>query len=183
MFPLKKNKVNINNTENMFLKNYSNETEVPILPHPGAFSKIRKNHIHEGVDLYCENNDEVLAVECGEVMAIIPFTGEHVGSPWWNNTWSVLVKHEKFIINYGELKPLENLFVGKKINEGEVLGNVVTVLKKDKGRPMSMLHLEMYSLDTKEPIKEWSLGSEKPKNLLDPTNMLLKYTHKNNLYS
>lgn len=114
MFPLKKNKISTNNTENMFLQSYANQTEIPLLPHPGAFSKIRKNHIHEGVDLYCENNDEVVSVENGEIMAIIPFTGEHVGSPWWHNTWCVLVKHENFILNYGEIRPLENLFVGKK---------------------------------------------------------------------
>lgn len=175
MFPLKKNFIFDNNTEDKFLKNYDFYSEVPALPHPGAFGKIRKNHIHEGVDLYCEDGDKVYSMEKGKIIKIDAFTGKHAGSDWWNDTWYVLVQHENFILNYGEIIPDKSLYIGKTVEEGDILGEVKKVLKKDKGRPCSMLHLEMYSLGTESPIKEWKLGETKPVNLLDPTPVLQKY--------
>lgn len=175
MFPLKKQFIVKNNTENTFLKSYSYFSEIPLLPHPGAFSKIRKNHIHEGVDLYCEDGDKVFSMFPGKILAIIPFTGEHVGSPWWNNTWSILVQHDNFVLNYGEINPEVELSERMLVEEGTCLGKVVKVLKKDKGRPCSMLHLEMYKSGTFTPLKSWSLNQNKPNNLLDPTEILLEY--------
>jgi hypothetical protein len=110
----------------------------------------------------------------GKVLAIIKFTGEHEGSPWWNNTWSILVEHEKFVINYGEIEPNPSIVEGMLIEEGTCLGKVLTVLKEDKGRPMNMLHLEMYEYGTLKHLKSWDLNQEKPANLLDPTPLLLK---------
>lgn len=175
IFPLNKKFIHINNSETGFLSCYKNETEIPILPHPGAFGKIRKNHIHEGVDLYCENMDEVFSMLDGTIIGIFKFTGEHIGSPWWNNTWSILIKHHNFTLNYGEIIPINTIKPGDKINEGQLLGNVTTVLKKDKGRPRNMLHLEMYENVVDVPAMEWALDKEKPKNLLDPTELLLRF--------
>ena len=103
-----------------------------------------------------------------------PFTGEIAESPWWNDTYSILINHKTCALNYGELIPTKDLKVGDTVNAGDIIGKIRTVLKKDKGRPMSMLHLEMYKLGTQEPIKEWSLNTEKPEQLIDPTDLLIE---------
>lgn len=172
VFPLNK-KILINSSNTEFLKSYREYTEIPILNHPGSFAYKRKNHIHEGVDLYCEEGDDVYSILDGEIIGIFPFTGVIANSPWWNDTYSVLVRHNHFVINYGEITPSNNIKVGDKINEGNIVGNVKRVLKADKGRPMTMLHLEMYSLETNSPIAEWPLNQGKPENLLDPTDFLM----------
>lgn len=177
MFPLKKNKVLFNDSTEV-AKVVPNVAEVPSGNHLGAFAVERKNHIHEGVDIYCEKGDEVFAMECGEIVKIIPFTGEIADSPWWNNTYAVIVKHKGFYVNYGEIAPLDDLFVGQKVKEGELLGYIIPVLKEDKGRPMSMLHLEMYKIETDlkyVPTKSWDLGKSRPKGLINPTGYLIKY--------
>lgn len=179
-FPLKK-KVLLNNTIDSFLENYNNYTEIPILPHPGAFSCVRRHHQHEGIDLYANDGDQVLSIENGIVIDIFPFTGEHVGTSWWNNTWAILIESEIGVINYGEVIPINTLKIGDKIKSGEVIGNIRTVLRKDKGRPMSMLHLELYESGTKKAISSWNLDQEKPIELKDPTNLLLEIAKQNNL--
>lgn len=171
-FPLEKQCITLNYSATEFLYSYDNKTEIPKYPHPGSFGYVRKNHIHEGVDLYANEGDNVIAIEDGEVKSIIPFTGEIAESPWWNNTYSILIEHKGYTINYGELIPEENLKIGDKIKAGEVIGKIKTVLLKDKGRPMAMLHLEMYTSGTKEPIKEWKINSKQPEGLLDPTGLL-----------
>lgn len=180
-FPLRKLAVKINNSETEFLDDYHEVTEIPLLPHPGAFAKIRKNHIHEGVDLYCNNGDEVIAIESGMIVKIHPFTGEMVNMPWWNNTWSLLIEGNNYAINYGELIPLSHLKEGDTVKEGQVIGHITTVLKTNKGRPMNMLHLEQYEKGTKEPIFEWKLNEEKPSQLIDPTELILNLAKENNL--
>ena len=177
-FPLKKFKITTNNTPDEFLTSYVDETEIPLPPHPGSFGYVRKNHIHEGVDLYAEEGDPVFAIEEGFIITIKAFTGSMADSPWWNDTYSILIEHRKHVINYGEITPLPELVVGSFVKAGDLIGNIKTVLKKDKGRPMSMLHLEMYKKGTLEPIKEWSLDQEQPECLLDPTHLLLTVIEK-----
>lgn len=171
-FPLSKTNITINDSNTDFLPSYEKTTEIPIAPHPGSFGYVRKNHIHEGVDLYAEEGDDVLAIEDGVVVKIIPFTGEIANTPWWNNTYSIFIKHNGFIINYGELIPAEHLKEGSIVKAGEVIGHIRTVLLKDKGRPMAMLHIEMYQPAATSPITEWSLDTPKPEHLIDPTPLL-----------
>lgn len=171
-FPLNK-KVSINSDNTLFLPDYTFETEIPLSPHPGSFGFIRKNHIHEGVDLYANDGDPVFSIEDGVIIDILPFTGTIANSPWWNDTYCVLVAHNSYVINYGEITPSMNLSKGSILKGGDIIGNIRTVLLQDKGRPMSMLHLEMYTKGTIEPIKEWSLNTPKPEQLLDPTSLLL----------
>ena len=120
--------------------------------HPGAFAAERKFDIHTGVDLYCPQHHPISAVEDGLVVEIEKFTGEHVDSPWWNNTWAILIQGDSGVILYGEVKPREDLKVGDRVKEGESLGHVLRVLKKDKGRPMDMLHFELYDWGTRESV-------------------------------
>jgi murein DD-endopeptidase MepM/ murein hydrolase activator NlpD len=171
-FPLKKKTVTLNNSNTDFLSSYRDSTEIPLAPHPGSFGYVRKNHIHEGVDLYAEEGDDVVAIEDGVVHKIIPFTGEIANTPWWNNTYSIFIEHNGYNINYGELIPVEHLKEGDTVKAGEVIGHIRTVLLKDKGRPMAMLHIEMYQPAATDPVTEWSLNTPKPEHLIDPTHLL-----------
>lgn len=147
------------------------ETGLPIAPHPGAFGVRRKHHVHEGVDLYCDAGTPVHAVEDGIVAAVIPFTGPQAGMDWWEDTDAVLVEGESGVVVYGEITPA--VAAQQKVNAGDIVGHVKTVLKKDKGRPMSMLHLELHDHGARD-APEWKAGGEKPKTLRDPTEFLKK---------
>ena len=66
-----------------------------------------------------------------------------------------------------------NSTVGQKVVAGEILGVVIRVLKKDKGRPMSMLHMELRVPGNTDDI-EWVDYANRPAALLDPTPFLLE---------
>lgn len=159
------------------------EKFTPLIPsgeHPGAFGFKRKYDIHSGVDLYCNENDNVLAVEDGEVVAIEPFTGPKAGHPWWLDTMCVAISGETGLVNYGEIKPLETLKIGDKIKAGEKIGTVIPCLKEGKerkdipGHSRFMLHIELYKKGTKYFHKGWQYtDKEKPEELLDPTEYLM----------
>jgi len=146
-------------------------TALPLPPHPGAFGVQRRHHTHEGVDMYCAEGTPVSAVEDGIVVAIIPFTGAKAGSDWWRDTDAVLVEGASGVVLYGEIKPAVGLAVGAVIARGGVIGHVVTVLQEDKGRPMSMLHLELHAAGTREAY-EWTDKAGRPASLQDPTPFL-----------
>ena len=163
-----------------YLNRLKDETELVLgCEHPGAFAFERKNHIHEGVDIYSSENDAVFAIHDGTIIGIRPFTGEHTSlvgimpSPWWNNTFCVLVQTKFGVLNYGEITPDSSLNVGHFIKKGTLLGHVCRVLKTDKGRPLDMVHLERYTCGTNTPVVEWSKGEVKPPDLLAPNNLLL----------
>ena len=156
-----------------FLTFEPGNTGVPVGPdHPGAFGFKRKHHTHEGIDLYCPENTPVAAVEFSVVVALVPFTGAHATppSPWWHNTWAVLLEGESGVVVYGEIKPSRIYHPGDIIQAGEIIGHVTPVLIEDKGRPMSMLHLELHKPGTKEAV-DWT--DVRPATLLDPTAHLL----------
>lgn len=143
---------------------------IPTLGEPGAFGTKRLHDTHTGVDLYCDQGTEVHAVERGKVVRVEQFTGDAAGSPWWLVTWAVLVEGASGVVAYGELeKP--SLKQGDHVVAGAKLGKVARVLTKDKGRPMSMLHMELYSAGT-TTTTWWRY--ERPENLLDPTPYLLE---------
>lgn len=173
-FPLKKEKIYISSDSQSFEKrNFEKETEILIGEHVGAFGTERKNHVHEGIDLYCELGDEVFAMESGTVTLIEDFTGPKANSPWWEDTRAVHIEGESGVIIYGEIIEKEDLKLGDFVKEGEFIGKIKTVLKKDKGRPMNMLHLELHEHGTRASY-EWKNDEEKPKSLKDPTSLLIK---------
>jgi len=144
----------------------------PRLPdEPGQFGAVRKHDIHTGVDLYTYPGSCVLAVEDGVVVAIEDFTGAVAGSPWWADTQAILVEGKSGVVCYGELIAPRRLAVGDRIQADGFLGCVKTVLRQDKGRPMTMLHFELYTHGTRETVW-WRLGEPRPANLLDPTEQL-----------
>ncbi len=152
------------------------ETEIPLAPLPGSFGVNRKHHIHEGVDIYALHGDPVCFIRDGVIRAIDWFTGEKAGLhlAHWNNTMAVMVEDEDGVWNYGEINIQMDLRVGQNVRGGDTFARVQRVLRNDKGRPMDMLHIERYTLGTDRWIDKWSLGEEQPKNLVDPTQELLK---------
>lgn len=151
------------------------ETGLPFHQHPGTFGVVRRYDIHTGVDLYAPSGTPVYAVEDGIVVAIIPFTGTHAGSPWWHETWAVMVEGKSGVVLYGEITT--ETVVGDMVLAGDRIGTVIPVLKTDKGRPMSMLHLELYDTGHRDAV-EWKLGEECPSGLRDPTPHLVNLSPK-----
>lgn len=137
----------------------------------GQFGAVRKYDIHTGVDLYTYPGMPVLAVEKGTVVAIEEFTGPNAGSPWWNPTEAILVEGASGVVCYGELAVSSKLQVGSYVAREGFLGCVKTVLRKNKGRPMTMLHLELYRPGTRASVW-WKHGEPQPSQLLDPTSYL-----------
>jgi len=145
------------------------QTGLPLAPHPGAFGVRRAHHTHEGVDLYVPAGTQVTAVETGEVVTVVPFTGPHAGLPWWLDTWAVFVEGPSGVVVYGEILPC--VTPGQLVEAGTPLGTVLTVLAKDKGRPRSMLHLELHRHGNRH-APEWRIHDQRPPVLLDPTPYL-----------
>jgi len=150
------------------------EIEIPVGNHVGAFGTKRRHDVHKGVDLYCPPDTVVYAVEEDEVVDIRWFTGEKAGFPWWNNTMAVSIEGESGVVVYGEIliDQVNDMRVGKKIERGCYVGNVERVLKKDKGRPTSMLHFALHHHNVLSNGR-WDIGDPQPVGLIDPTNRLI----------
>lgn len=140
----------------------------------GRFGAVRKYDVHTGVDVYCDSGTEVFAIESGLVVSVCDFTGIYAGSPWWNDTKAVMVEGKSGVILYGEIEPL--VTEGTYIAEGELVGKVLRVLKKNKNKPVSMLHLECYSHGTREPVW-WDLNTPQPPSLFNPEFLLTREQH------
>ena len=173
-FPLDMEYVGLTTDSMSFMDiDITKQFEIPLGHHIGAFGVERRHDTHGGVDLYCPIGTPVYSVDGGEVVQIRPYTGVIVGSPWWNNTWAISVLHNDGIVVYGEMIQRYDLKVGMNIERGELLGTVLQVLKKDKGRPTSMLHLAMHNYDILSN-GSWLVGGYQPHGLLDPTNRLIR---------
>jgi hypothetical protein len=150
------------------------EIGLPLTPHPGAFAAQRRHHQHEGVDLYGSEDEPVYAMTDGVVVSVYKFTGESVGMPWWNETSAVAIEDDTGIWVYGELEPAEHLVPGYQLHQGQYVGCLRPVLKNDKGRPTTMLHLERWTKGSKPFTRNWLLGEPQPTDMLDPTPLLLE---------
>ncbi len=148
--------------------------EVPVgEQHPGAFGYIRQHHIHEGVDLYGYQGDVVHAMVGGIVVAKGAFTGQQIGTPWWHDTDFIAIEDQQGVTFYGEISVDQKLNIGDIVRTGRVLGTIKTVLKTDKGRPMSMLHIERYTVGTRQSCNVWDRGNPFPVGLIDPTSFIM----------
>jgi hypothetical protein len=141
-----------------------------LIPEENRFGYKRKFDYHTGVDLFCDNNTPVYSMYNGHVTSIHEFTG-FKESPWWNDTYAIMVYHPEIdkTFLYGELLPAVN--INDTIHAGQLLGCVKQVLKKDKGRPMSMLHIECYAGLQNKSVW-WRHGENMPENLEDITRFL-----------
>lgn len=150
----------------------------PVFPHLGAFGAVRKHDIHTGCDIYCDENSPVYAVEDGTVVARGQFTGSRVGVPWYNNTRYVSIKGKSGIVVYGEIKYDKDVVAGGHVVKGELLGNVVKLLKHPPRKDIehhssSMLHIELLKQDSKlRYAPGWHHGEKSHPDVLDPTPYL-----------
>lgn len=146
------------------------EYNLPSLESQNCFAAKRKHDYHTGVDLFCEENDEVYSMYDGIVTSVIEFTG-YSESPWWNDTLAVMVYHPEIqkTFLYGEI--LTKIKVGRTVKAGQEIGRVKTVLKKDKGKPMTMLHMECYK-GLQNNAVWWYHDKKCPNNLEDITKYL-----------
>ena len=146
---------------------------LPPIDGVGDFAFRRSFYYHPGIDIYCDLGQEVQAIEDGTVVLIEHFTGTNANppSPWWMDTWSILVEGASGVLGYCELKPLPHIRVGMQLHEGDVIATIVPVLKKDKGNGTTMLHFEQYVSGTKDHVT-WVLDTPKPPQLLDPRDFL-----------
>lgn len=151
--------------------------DISKVPQEASFGFKRKFDIHTGIDLYCSPKEPVYAIEDGIIMKIDWFTGQFVGSGWWNDTQYLGILGKSGYIIYGEILVNPNLKIGDTVKSGEFCGNVETVLKKDKGRPMSMLHIELYSEFIDDPLV-WNLNENQDKRLLNPFSLFPSHKHK-----
>jgi hypothetical protein len=154
------------------LKGY--EEQIPQGDHPGAFAYKRKHHIHEGVDLYAPPTGLVHAISDGTIIAVYQFTGEQVGMPWWEDTYAMAIADHAGIWVYGEIQQPHAYKVGDSVRQGHYIAQLKQVLKVDKGRPMTMLHLERWKPYTAPHTFLWQLDQPQPDFLLDPTPLLLE---------
>lgn len=146
-------------------------TEIPTGEHPGAFGAVRKFDVHTGVDLYCDDGATVYAIEDGTVVDVCDFTGPQVGTPWWNDTQAILIEGKSGVIVYGEVESY--VIAGDRVVAGQAIGYVKRVLIKDKGKPMSMLHMELYDHGYRGGCEVWHHNHPKPEMLRDPTQLLI----------
>jgi len=156
------------------------EVELPILPHVGAYGVRRRYDMHRGVDLYVPKGVNVYAVEDGVVKDIRPWTGTKANCDWWADTDAISVEGRSGLVVYGEIMINPDLKLDDEIKAGDFIGYVVPVLKKDKGRPMSMLHLELRETGFYRNIdKTWNHNGDPtnpgvPRGSKDPTPYLLR---------
>ena len=139
----------------------------------GDFGYRRSFYHHSGIDLYAQEGQEIQAIEDGVVVHIESFTGPNAEppSPWWLETWSILIEGKSGVLGYCEIKPMPHIKVGISIKEGELIATVVPVLKKNKGNGTTMLHFEHYESGTKHHVT-WLLDTIKPEELKDSRLLL-----------
>jgi hypothetical protein len=151
---------------------------LPINAHPGAFGCKRKFDRHTGIDLYGTPGDWVYAINDGIVVNVDKFTGDDA-TDWWLPTDAITVETPTENWVYGELKSY--VTVGDRVKSGQVIGELVPVLRPHKLRTdipkhsCTMLHLEKYSRSY-EPEMGWAIwtaNSDRPSYLLDPTQDLI----------
>lgn len=157
---------------------------IPSEGHVGDFAFRRSFYHHPGIDIYCGFGQEVQAIEDGIVVHIENFTGPNANppSPWWLETWSILIEGKSGVLGYCELKPLPHIQIGMPIKEADVIAIIVPVLKKDKGNGTTMLHFEQYIPDTRHHVT-WVLDTQRPSELLNPRNLLetIQHAHFSNI--
>jgi len=95
----------------------------------GYFGAIRKSDIHTRIDIYCEPDALVAAVESGVIINIEKFTGASVSSPWWEETDALWVNGPSGVVVYGEVS--SKVSIGQQVNGGDTIGSVKTFLREE----------------------------------------------------
>jgi murein DD-endopeptidase MepM/ murein hydrolase activator NlpD len=121
----------------------------------------RRRHI--GLDLFCFDGDEVVAIEDGKIVNFYAFYETRAGEM----SYALLVAHDGYVANYGEVK--ENslraygLSIGSSVKAGQKIGRVSST---------DMIHFETWTSGTRRSSR-WMTGGARPRALLNPTQLLL----------
>jgi peptidoglycan hydrolase-like protein with peptidoglycan-binding domain len=119
---------------------------------------------HVGIDLFAAHRDKVVACEDGRIVSFYTFYTTSAGEM----SYSLIIEHEDFVINYGEVKANAqeefNWRVGDRVRKGQEIARVSTT---------GMLHFETYIRGTAHNHR-WTVGGPRPAGLLNPTLYLLK---------
>lgn len=154
----------------------NNDIPLSSIPAANRFGARRKFDVHTGVDLFAPEGTPIYACEDGVVIDVCTFTGASIGMPWWNETQCAAIRGVSGVILYGEITSYVN--TGDKVQEGDLIGTVKQVLIKDKGKPMSMLHIEWYEGEypgkgfEKNVWVAWELDGETPAGLKNIEHLL-----------
>ncbi|MGI8640978.1 MAG: M23 family metallopeptidase [Pyrinomonadaceae bacterium] len=135
----------------------------------GGSSKSRGDRRHAACDLIAPPGTPVYAVERGIVLEV-------PRKPFYQHTFTVVIRHAHFVIRYGEVHENRLVSIGEEVSEGQQIGTVGT-----SNRGNGMLHFEMYqgtasgSLSQKhntEYLYVPPLNYQRRKDLIDPTPYL-----------
>ena len=122
---------------------------------------------HNGVDLYSNAGDPVLAIADGTVVAAQTF---HLG------TDAILVEHDGMVALYGEVEPGSwkefGVKVGARVAQGDPIARIGCMVGTMADCDSHMLHFEAYAPGTRQN-KQWYGSSSPPPALRDPTLVLL----------
>jgi len=139
----------------------------------GGFGSKRKHGIHAGIDLFCDHNQPLSAVEEGIVVAIRNFSKHKKNkTPWLNRTRVILIEGETGVVAYCNVVERPGLEPGDLVDAGEIIGKVIRINKRKRKQDRCMLHIELYTQETTRRAA-WSYNFPKPTQLLDPTDYLV----------
>jgi hypothetical protein len=121
-----------------------------------------KRH-HVGVDLFCRNNDVVVACAPGKIVNFYKFYRTKAGE----DSFALFVAHDGVVINYGEVKANARTEFRWRIGDTVVAGQPIARVSTT-----DMIHLEAYVPGVTVNAR-WLANGSKPASLLDPTLLLL----------
>jgi murein DD-endopeptidase MepM/ murein hydrolase activator NlpD len=118
----------------------------------------RNTRKHAGIDIYPigGKGTSVKAMKAGQVIKVALFYTRAHGE----KTYAVLIDHGDFVANYAELKK-PDIKVGQRIGQKVRIGSISGT---------GQLHLELYETGTTDWLRWYG---ERPRNLIDPTSVLL----------
>jgi len=118
---------------------------------------------HVGIDLFCEEGDDVVAVAAGKIVGFA-----HFFNSGGQQTFQLLVNHESVVVNYGEVVDNSDQIFhwkrGDQVQAGQRIGRIGAT---------AMLHFETY-LPGVTQNQTWMVGGQRPSGLLNPTRLLLR---------
>jgi hypothetical protein len=122
---------------------------------------------HVGIDLFCEEGDDVVAIAAGKIVGFAHFLNSG-----GEQTFQLLVSHGSVVVNYGEVVDNSNqLFhwrIGDAVHAGQRIGRIGAT---------KMLHFETYKPGVTHN-QVWMVGGQRPSGLLNPTQLLLRIASK-----
>jgi murein DD-endopeptidase MepM/ murein hydrolase activator NlpD len=122
---------------------------------------------HVGIDLFCAEGDDVVAIADGKIVGFAHFLNSG-----GEQTFQLLVNHGSVAVNYGEVVDNSNqLFhwrIGDAVQAGQRIGRIGAT---------KMLHFETYEPGVTHN-QVWMVGGQRPSGLLNPTQLLLRIASK-----